>query len=176
MKKLEKKRKLITETLAKINRLARHIRNVEDNCVLMGTKLIEMGNIELGKQLIANGMVHDASKFYGIEFENLSGEEHCKEETAKLKLRMSIHQHNSTNLHHPEAWAGGIKTMPNVYLAECVADWKSRSEEFGESLRDYINDKATKRWDFDKNDDIYKQIMEFVDLVCDKPFEQLTQG
>ena len=68
-KKLQRQ---IDDVLNKINRLTRHIRNVEDNCILLGTKLIQQGNIELGHKLIANGMVHDASKFGGIEFENLS--------------------------------------------------------------------------------------------------------
>ena len=76
-KKLQKQ---IDDVLSKINRLTRHIRNVEDNCILLGTKLIQQGNIELGHKLIANGMIHDASKFSGIEFENLTYNEPSKEE------------------------------------------------------------------------------------------------
>lgn len=165
----------INDVLNKINRLTRHIRNVESNCILLGTKLIEQGNIELGHRLIANGMVHDASKFYGIEFENLSYNEPSKEETAKLKMKMAIHHHNTTNKHHPEAWPGGIKEMPLVYLAELVCDWKSRSEEFGTSLKDWVNQSATHRWNFNENDEVYKDIISLVDLLCDKPFEQITQ-
>lgn len=170
-KKLQRE---IEEVLVKINSITRHIRNVEDNCILMGTRLIQSGEIELGKQLISNGFVHDVSKFYGIEFENLSVDGMVGEET-KLKLKMAIHHHNSTNLHHPEAWAGGIKSMPSVYLAECVADWKSRSEEFGTALRDWIDNEATKRWRFDKNDDVYKEIVKYVDMICQKPFTNVTQ-
>jgi len=101
MKKTDRIRKEAEKTMEKIRAITRHIRNVEDNCVLLGTKLIERGDIELGHQLIANGMVHDASKFYGIEFENLSSVEPCVEETSKLKLKMAIHHHQKTNLHHP---------------------------------------------------------------------------
>ena len=171
MKKNSQKR--IDDVLNKINHLTRHIRNVEDNCVLLGTKLIRRGDIELGHMLIANGMVHDASKFYGIEFENLSYNEPCKEETAKLKLKMSVHHHNSTNKHHVENWPGGIKEMPDVYICEMIADWKSRSEEFGTDLRLWIDEVSTKKYKYTKEDDVYKKIMEFVDLLCERPFEQI---
>jgi hypothetical protein len=56
-----------------------------------------------------------------------------------------------------------------------VCDWKARSEEFGSSLKDYIDELATKRWNFSKDDRTYKEIMSFVDLLCEKPFEQITQ-
>jgi len=166
--------KQIDEVLVKINNITRHIRNVEDNCVFLGTKLIRLGEIELGKQLISNGFVHDASKFYGIEFENLSVAGDNKEET-KLKLKMAIHQHNSTNKHHPEAWAGGIKEMPDVYLCEMVADWKSRSEEFGTSLREWIDNDATKKFKFTEKDEVYLEIMKYVDMICQKPFATVAQ-
>lgn len=164
--------KQIDEILVKINNLTRHIRNVEDNCVILGTKLIKLGEIELGKQLISNGFVHDASKFYGIEFENLSVSGQNKEET-KLKLKMSIHQHNTTNSHHPEFWPGGIKDMPDVYLAEFCCDIKARSEEFGTSLRDWINEVSLKKWNFTKDDEVYTKIMYYVDMLCDVPFQNI---
>lgn len=163
--------KQITDVLSKINRLTRHIRNVEDNCLLLGTKLIEKGEIELGHKIIANGMVHDASKFFGIEFENISYSNNDKEENAKLKLKMAIHHHTSTNPHHPEFWSH-ISKMPMDSLGECVCDWKARSEEFGTSLVEWINEIATKRYEFSVNDKTYKDIMSFVDLLCEKPFEQ----
>lgn len=164
----------INNVLNKINHLTRHIRNVEDNCVLLGTKLIQSGEVELGKQLIANGFVHDASKFNGIEFDFLTTGVPTEEENAKLKLKMAVLHHQKTNLHHPEAWNGGIKNMPDVYLAELTADWKSRSEEFGTDLREWIKETAFKKWDFTETDDVFKKIMKFVDLLCDKPFEQIS--
>ena len=167
--------KYIDDVLEKITHLVRHIRNVEDNCVLLGTKLIERGDTDMGRQLIANGMVHDASKFYGIEFENLSSVESCKEETSKLKLKMAVHHHRKTNLHHPEAWTGGILGMPDVYLAEFCCDSKARSEEFGTDLREWISESATKRYGFVKDDKVYKQIMEYVNLLCQTPFTNTGQ-
>ena len=121
MKKGDKIKKIAEETMAKIRSITRHIRNVEDNCFLLGEKLILNGEVDLGKQLIANGYVHDSSKFSGIEFEFLSLN-NPQEENTKLKMKLAIHQHQTTNPHHPEFWSGGIKDMPDVYLAEFVCD------------------------------------------------------
>lgn len=175
MKKADKIKKDAEITMNKIRSITRHIRNVEDNCLLMGEKLIGMGEVDLGKQLIANGFVHDASKFTGIEFEFMAPGGSSEEENAKLKLKMAVHQHNSTNKHHPEAWSGGIKDMPDVFLAEMACDIKARSEEFGTNLREWINDAATKKWNFNSEDKVYKDLMRYVDLICEKPFEDLSK-
>jgi hypothetical protein len=173
MKKSDKIKKESDEIMGKIRGIARHIRNVEDNCLILGEKLINRGEIELGRQLIANGFIHDASKFHGIEFEFMAPGVPTEEESAKLKMKLAIHHHNTTNKHHPENWSGGIKDMPSVFIAEMVCDWKSRSEEFGTSLREWIDESATKKWNFTKDEGVYKEIMKFVDLLCDKPFEQI---
>jgi len=173
MKRTERLRKEAEITMAKVRALTRHIRNVEDNCLLLGEKLITNGEVELGHHLIANGFVHDASKFFGIEWDYLSILP-SKEEETKLKLKMAILHHNQTNPHHPEHWQG-IKNMPSVFVAEMAADWKARSEEFGTDLRNWIDEQATKRFGFNKDDEIYKEIMKYVDLLCQKPFSQITQ-
>ena len=173
MKRADRLRKEALKTIEKIRGITRHMRNVEDNCLILGEKLIERGEVELGKNLIANGFVHDASKFHGIEFDFMAPGTSTTEETAKLKMKMAVNHHRKINPHHPEYW-GNIKNMPGVFVAEMCADWKARSEEFGSSLKDYIDEYATKRWEFTKDDKIYKDIISFVDLLCDKPFEQIT--
>ncbi len=172
MKKIDRLRKEAEHVMAKVRTLTRHIRNVEDNCLLLGEKLILNGEVELGHHLIANGFVHDSSKFFGIEWDYLSILS-SKEEETKLKMKMAIHQHTSVNKHHPEAWNGGIKEMPSVYLAEFCCDIKARSEEFGTDLRAWINDYATKKFGFNENDLVYKEIMKFVNLLCEKPFSEI---
>lgn len=174
MKRAERLRKEVELTKSKIHAITRHMRNVEDNCLILGEKLIDKGEVELGLGLIANGFIHDASKFHGIEWENMAPGAVTNEESAKLKLKMAVNHHRKTNPHHPEYW-GEIQKMPRVYVAEMVCDWKSRSEEFGASLKDYIDERATKNWNFAKDDKTYKEIMYFVDLLCEKPFEQITQ-
>ena len=172
MKKSDRIKKEAYRVMAKIQSITRHIRNVEDNCFLLGTKFIERGDIELGKQLIANGYIHDSSKFHGIEFEYLSLD-NPTEESNKLKMKLAIQQHNTTNLHHAEAWVGGIKEMPDVYLAELVCDIKSRSEEFGTSLMEYIDTHGIKRWNITKEDGVYKKMIGFIGLLCEKPFQEI---
>lgn len=176
MKRSDKIKKDAELTMSKIRSITRHIRNVEDNCLILGERLIAQGEIDLGKQLVTNGFIHDASKFRGIEWDSiipgLSSEDIGDK---KLKLKMAISNHNQTNPHHPEYW-GEIERMPKVYIAEMVCDWKARSEEFGTSLRDWIDETATKRWSFDTDSKTYKEIMALVDLLCEKPFEQVTQS
>ena len=169
--KTDRIKKVAMATMEKIRAIARHIRNVEDNCLLLGEKLIEAGEVDLGHKLIANGYVHDASKFHGIEFEYLSIGP-SNEESAKLKLKLAIHHHRKTNPHHVEYWAGGIRDMPEVYLAEMVCDIKSRSEEFGTSLRDWIDSDGVKRWGITKDDENTK-VMKFVNLLCGEPFTEI---
>lgn len=159
------------QTMEKVRALTRHIRNVEDNCLLLGERLISEGEIELGHNLIANGFVHDASKFSGIEWDQLVIGPTTKVDENKLKLKMAIYQHQKTNPHHVEYWSNGIEEMPDVYLAEMVCDLKARSEEFGTALLDYIDTDGIKRWKISKEHESYKKIKRFVELLCATPFQ-----
>jgi hypothetical protein len=150
--------------LEKVESILRHVRNVQDNAILIAKKLIEKGEVVTGKLLITNSLSHDLSKFHGIEWDDLS-----KSTKNKSKLSVAISNHNRCNPHHPEFWPS-IHEMPRVYVAEMAADWKSRSEEFGTSIRQWIDEKATERFSFKKSDKIYEEIMEFVDMICEKPF------
>lgn len=170
MKLSDKIKKEKEEYHNRLKSILRHIKNVQDNCIMLGEKLIDDRKYELGKMLIANGFIHDNSKFYGLEWDYISDTNISKKN--KTKVALSVEQHNKTNRHHPEAW-GGIKHMPEVFIAEMVCDWKSRSEEFGSSLIDWIDDTATKRFQFKKGDKIYEQIMYFVNMLCQKPFQPL---
>lgn len=150
----------------KIDALVRHIDHVRDNCLLLGERLINKGN-PIGRILIANGFIHDNSKFYGIEWEYLtdsSGDNGL--------MKAAIKQHNTTNPHHPEYW-GTIDLMPNVYIAEMVCDWAARSSEFGTSLQDWIEEGAAKRFDYTTDSEIYRKIISYSNLLCDKPFRQI---
>jgi len=173
MKKNDRIKKTAELTMEKIRFLARHIRNVEDNCVILAEKLLEQGEIDLARNLVANGMVHDSSKFFGIEWDHLSTNQPAEEENSKLKIKMAIHHHQKTNPHHIEYWPNGIRGMPDVYLAEMVCDLKARSEEFGTSLRDYVENDGLKRWGISKETDIYKKIDKFITLLCFTPFQKI---
>lgn len=145
----------------------RHIDNVRDNCVLLGERLIEKGEVDIGHRLIANGYCHDNSKFEGVEWEGLHTE--IKENNPDLFKYANCH-HVRTNKHHPEWW-GGIQNMCRLYIAEMVCDWAARSSEFGNDLRGWIKETATKKYDFTLQGKVYKEIKELVDLLLDTPFK-----
>lgn len=158
------------DTLKKVDALYRHIEEVQRNCRLLAERLIEKGQEQMAVQLIRNALVHDQSKFAGIEWDYLMTTPQSEED--KANLRLAISHHNRTNLHHPEAW-NGIKNMPAVYIAELVCDWKARSSEFGSSLREWIDGGAAERFGYTKRDKIYKEIMYFTKLLLDEPFTRV---
>ncbi len=151
---------------ARVQKVLEHKKRVKDNCVKIAEGLAEEGQFELALILIERGFTHDNSKLSGIEFEFLHDDDVCK-----TKLEVAVAQHNHSNLHHPERF-GGIKNMDYISLAEMTADWGARAAEFGTSLREWVEEAATKRFNFKKTDKVYKDITYFVNLLCDKPFKQ----
>lgn len=149
------------DTNDKIEAVLSHIQNVQRNCYKLGLKLIKNGEIELGRILIANGQIHDNSKFKGIEFEHLFNGSPILSDVVK--------HHSSTNPHHPEFW-GKIQSVPEVYLAEMVCDCAARSSEFGSDLRKWFEETATKKYEFSMDDEVGKKITKFADMLLEKPF------
>lgn len=149
--------------LKHLEALLRHVNNVERNCEILGKRIIESGDFGFGLKLIANGHIHDHSKFRGVEWlylrEGIEGE---------LK-QAAIKQHTLTNPHHPEYW-GNIKDMPKLYVAEMVCDWAARSSEFGNDLREWIKNKATIKFGFETDSPTGCQIFTFVNMFLDKAF------
>lgn len=148
-----------------IDNLVRHIDLVRNACILLGKRLIRDGQKEFGRLVIAKGFEHDVSKFYGIEWDYM----HAGPDVEKEKLNLAIHQHTRTNQHHPEYW-GGVESMPPIAIAEMTADWYARSQEFGTSLRDWINNTAIERFKISKDSDEYKLIVKYVDILLESSF------
>ncbi len=152
----------------RLETLLRHVNNVQDNCLRLGEILIEKGDEDLGRKLIANGRLHDNSKFYGIEWEYFHAD--IKEDKPEL-FKAAWLQHVKTNPHHPEYWPDGIRGMHDVYIAEMVCDWKSRSEEFGTDFLGWIKEEATKRYNFNVSCKVYKKIKEYTDFLIEPAFK-----
>lgn len=151
----------------------RHIQTVQQNCIILGKKLISDGDFRLGKMLIYNGFQHDVSKFIGIEWDYLPlGLEKKLNKDKRANFLNALKQHQESNQHHAEYW-DDIQHMPDVYLAEMVCDWKARSSEFGTDLRKWIDDEAIEKYCFKKNDEIYLKIMRYVDLLCGEAFTEV---
>jgi hypothetical protein len=151
----------------RLNRLVRHISHVQENCLIIAERLIETeGNQKFTLELMANASIHDRSKFEGIEWLYLN--EEAKEKTPEL-FKAAHYQHVSTNPHHSEYWSS-IHDMPDIYVAEFVADCKARSGEFGTDLREWMKKKATKQYNFKVQSKVYRTIKKYMDLLLDPAF------
>jgi cation diffusion facilitator CzcD-associated flavoprotein CzcO len=165
---MDKDTELLSEqTQKRLSVLLRHVNGVRDNCYRLGTYLIDNGEPNFGKDLIANGLVHDASKFSGIEWEYLHSDVKKNNETA---FRHAALHHIHTNFHHPEFW-GSIQEMPRIYLAEHTCDILARSNEFGDDVRDWIKEKAAAKYKYPINGKIHKQILEFLNILTEPAFK-----
>ena len=158
-----------TEETKCLKTLLRHIDNVRSNCCILGERLIDKGEVELGHKLIANGYRHDNSKFHGVEWFYLN--EESREQTPDL-FKSALLQHTSSlnNKHHPEAWVDGIHSMDRLHLAEFVCDIAARGGEFGTDIRGWIREKATKKYSMTVQSKAYKTIKELVDMLLDEQF------
>jgi hypothetical protein len=146
----------------RIEAVLEHIQNVQRNCYKLGLKLIKSGDVEMGRILIANGQIHDNSKLTGIEFDHLFNGDPI--------LMTVVKHHASTNPHHPEYW-GGVKHMPEIYIAEMVCDCAARSSEFGTDLRKWFTEQATIKYGFEMTDSVGQTITKYIDLLLTPAFK-----
>jgi hypothetical protein len=148
-----------------LDSLIRHIGLVREACILLGKRLIAAGRPHFGRLLIARGFVHDASKFYGIEWDYLQ----TGKDVPVAARDLAIEHHRHTNGHHPEYW-GGFDNMPEISVAEMVCDCYARSQEFGTDLRKWIRETAVPRYRMDTSGERYRWLEGFVELLLAKPF------
>jgi hypothetical protein len=146
--------------------LLRHISNVREDCEVLGLKLIKQGEETLGRQLIANGLIHDNSKFSGIEWEYLHTD---VKEINPEAFKLALQQHQTTNPHHPEYW-GDINSIPRLYVAEMLCDWHARSSDFGTDLWDWVKETAVPKYKLSTSGKVYKQLKEFMGMLLERSF------
>jgi len=151
----------------RLKTLIRHITNVQQSCLLLGELLKAKGDKEFGQRLIANGFLHDNSKFCGCEWAYLH--EDVKQEHPK-QFKAALDNHTHSNPHHPEYWAG-IKNMPPLYLAEFVCDVHARGSEFGTDVRDWVKTVAADKFGFTLQSKVYKDVKQFLDMLLENPFK-----
>ncbi len=150
--------------LKKIAIINRHKNIVKDATDLLGSRLIDQGEIHLGVKLISLGWVHDLSKMDNFEMTYLI------ENEDKVSLKLAIEKHQASNRHHVGFW-GNVEEMPRLFIAELVCDLFARSAEFGTNLRDYLKDEFMPLHKINPQGKVYKTIKEFVDLLLEKPFK-----
>jgi hypothetical protein len=158
---------------AKLEKLLQHIDGVNRNCRLLGKRLIEEGEVHLGHCLIARGMTHDNSKFYGLEWDwlTMTEDDHKKKKDSKDTLWLAIRHHHSMNPHHPE-FHPEVNDMSRLDISEMVCDWKARSEEFGSSLEEFV-ERAIAKYEIAPNGRVGKHIKLCLNLLLDKPFKSI---
>ena len=147
--------------IVKYARLLNHLDKVCVNCRKIALKLIEEGNFDLAHELIILGQQHDISKFYGSEWKYLCEYDLHMDNPEKL---VAIKEHVENNSHHPEFY-NTIHDMPDSAIAEMVADWAARGEEFNKPIRQFLEEKAFKKYNFDETSDIFKKMNYYYKLL-----------
>lgn len=167
----------------RITRLLTHIKNVREACEKLGFELIRQGETNLGLDIIARGLRHDNSKFYGDEWEGLSNFDKYK---GTLYLERVIREHTRHNDHHPECkdfeYIGfniprlgikevvdpkrcGIHRMNDAQLGEFICDLYARGKEFGNPVKEFLESKGFSKYNFTRNDTVYSKINRFHTLL-----------
>jgi len=151
--------------IEKIDKLITHIQAVQNNAIILGKKLIEKGDVGFGKMLIVNSLSHDASKFFGLEYENLH------KDAEKEDLKDAIFQHQSTNTHHVEFWQSHDK-VPDIFIAEFCCDTLARAQELASDYLDWLTNEANKRYNCTNKSQFYKKVVKYYNLIIDNPFKK----
>lgn len=154
------------QTVQRLNNLLCHISNVRKACLIIAAQLLRRNQEQLAIRLIQASQFHDVSKFQGMEFEYLNDNQWPRPENdlrkAEFDRAVSLHVYN--NSHHPEYW-DGIHNMPELSVAEMVADWQARSWEQNTDLEEWIRAKATKRFGFSEKDPVFQVILKYVGML-----------
>jgi hypothetical protein len=153
----------MNDTIKKVDDMLQHIKKVESNCIKLGKKLIENGEINSGLKLIVLGRTHDLSKLDdSYEFEHLDKVSH--------EFDIALQRHRKQNKHHPEAWAN-INYMGSLYIAEMVCDCVARAQEFGTDIREWFENEATIKYGFSMQEWVGKEITKYLDLLLTPKFK-----
>jgi len=148
-----------------VNRTKKHIALVKRACEKIVDAYPEF------KELIQRAKVHDASKFEEPELtpyiEIIWKKAHGDKSQTEEERKATLH-HIMTNSHHPEfhvldksqvnlsaedrdksEHVVDASAMPDLDIAEMVADWQAMSEELGtNTAREWFNKQKDVRWHF----------------------------
>ena len=109
--------------------------------ILRHTKLMASHLERLADALKQRAITHDASRFVEDEFSGFvqinrvarTCEYGSPEYKASLEVD-AVSLHYSRNSHHPEHFDNGVDGMSLIDFIEMVADWKTTSEIYGQTL------------------------------------------
>lgn len=60
--------------------------------------------------------------------------------------------------------------MPPIAIAEMVADWGARSQEFGTSLKDWVTSVAIAKYSINTESEEHRLIFKFIQLLTEDSF------
>lgn len=96
-------------------------------------------------EFIDNLWLHDLSKFSFIEAWGYSGWDFNSKRGDKAAFDEAWNHHKHNNPHHPENWlsvgrSGDISVlpMPDIFVAEMVADWIGAGKSYGNTLEQWL--------------------------------------
>lgn len=172
-------------------RTKRHIELVQKYC----KNISEYDKDRFG-DLIERSKKHDQSKYDDPEVDPyilISWQYKCKDdgldwvppEGMEERMNKATEHHVKNNPHHPEFHCNkdvdlinredrdkppeemiDATKMPELDVAEMVADWMAMSEEKGTDPSDWAKKNVNKRWKFDKDQE--DLIYELIDAIWDK--------
>lgn len=154
-----------------VDDLIAHVDRVRQNAQVLAKALIAQGRAEFARILLARAHVHDASKWHGVEWEQL----HMGPDVSGPELEAAIRQHQRINDHHVEHW-GSLDAVPEICVAELVCDVAARSQEFATDLRLWLRTEFASRYGLDKAPRQAKQIRAFVDMLLPPKFGKRKKG
>ena len=143
-----------------------HLTELHECAVKMAKGLMAIGKKPLALLLLKRAFSHDVDKFTRKNFKYLRRGLDGTPEFDEARRNHAKH-----NRHHPE-YHSSIHEMSDLDVAEMMCDWVSRSRACCGSVEEWINNEATKRYGFTKQDKIYDKMKELLDLVVYKPFER----
>jgi len=147
-----------------VNRTNKHIGLVKKAARMIVDKYPEF------KKLIDRAEVHDASKFEEPEFTpyiELTWNKFKGIKDANPRTNQATLHHITTNAHHPEFHLKNkedaninkhdrdksnkcvdASLMPDLDIAEMIADWQAMGWELGNDAREWFNEQKDVRWHF----------------------------
>ena len=178
----------------KLRDILRHIKKVEDNCNRLASKLDDK---DFARQLIVRGRLHDVSKLTGYEFVNLNEEIRVAK---PLVFELALKIHHERNSHHPEhydikqmrskktffsdpsnkdvVWIEekGIDMMSDLDIAEMVCDCFARSQEIGNSIKEFLFEIAPAKYGYEKDGRVWKLMESYLELLLTPAFKRSESG
>lgn len=145
-----------------------HKRYVHQSCWKMAQYFIANGEEDKALEIMRRAALHDTSKLYGQELEQLS---QIDDDFASMKdpnvhlnegQKALIALHYKNNTYYPEHWKD-IAQMPAMDVVEMVCDWHARSTEFETDLIEFAKIRQQNRFHFPS--EMFEQILKYCEIL-----------